>query len=86
MFEDRSAGQPGALESSDDMSTSSESSSSDTNDQAQDDDSDDSDANSDESSEIITSFVPSRPVKPLPRRASNQSPPKIVVLNESSNT
>lgn len=72
--------QAGAAETSE-MSTSSSSSDSDDNEQAQDDS---SDANSDESSEIITSFVPSRPVKPLPKRACNKGPPEIVVLNETS--
>ena len=62
------------------MSTSSdESDSSDNNHKARDDD-DSSDVDSDASSEIITSFVPSRPIKPLPRRASTQ--PKIVMLDD----
>lgn len=64
-----------------DMSTSSGSSDSDDNDQDQDDN---SDVDSDESSEIITSFIPSRPVKPLPKRAFKKGPPEIVVLNETS--
>ncbi|KAF8181265.1 hypothetical protein BJ912DRAFT_979897 [Pholiota molesta] len=92
VFEDRSqsqkneAGNEGDDDDDDDdseMSTSSDSSDSDINEMAADED-DDSDADSDESSEIITSFVPSRPIKPLPKRSSNRPPPEIVVLNESS--
>ena len=41
----------------------------------------DSDMDSDASSEIITSFVPWRPIKPLPRRL-NKPRPEIVVLGE----
>ncbi|KAF9473807.1 hypothetical protein BDN70DRAFT_816710 [Pholiota conissans] len=85
VFEDRSKLQHASGNDDDDseMSTSSDSSDSDTNGRAQDED-EDSDADSDESSEIITSFVPSRPIKPLPRRSSNKPRPEIVVLNETS--
>lgn len=61
------------------MSTSSDESDSSDNNKARDDE-DSSDFESDASSEIITSFVPSRPIKPLPRRASTQ--PKIVMLDD----
>ena len=44
----------------------------------------DSDIDSDASSEIITSFVPVRPIKPLPRRSLNRTRPQIVVLEEKS--
>ncbi|KAL9716752.1 hypothetical protein Ac2012v2_001204 [Leucoagaricus gongylophorus] len=44
----------------------------------------DSDIDSDASSEIITSFVPVRPIKPLPRRSLNRTCPQIVVLEEKS--
>ncbi|KAJ3574447.1 hypothetical protein NP233_g1763 [Leucocoprinus birnbaumii] len=44
----------------------------------------DSDIDSDASSEIITSFVPVRPIKPLPRRSLNRARPQIVVLEEKS--
>ncbi|KAH9481182.1 hypothetical protein JR316_0005702 [Psilocybe cubensis] len=81
VFEDRSHIANQGDEDSE-MSTSS-SSSSESSDKARDnDDDDDSDADSDESSEIITSFVPSRPIKPLPRRASTKPNPGIVVLDE----
>ncbi|KXN86805.1 hypothetical protein AN958_09601 [Leucoagaricus sp. SymC.cos] len=40
----------------------------------------DSDIDSDASSEIITSFVPVRPIKPLPRRSLNRPRPQITVL------
>ncbi|KAF8875160.1 hypothetical protein BD779DRAFT_1564154 [Infundibulicybe gibba] len=40
----------------------------------------DSDVDTDASSEIITSFLPSRPIKPLPRRFSRR--PQIIVLDE----
>ncbi|KJA16415.1 hypothetical protein HYPSUDRAFT_147737 [Hypholoma sublateritium FD-334 SS-4] len=80
LFEDRSAPKADAAGTSE-MSTSSSSSDSDDNEQAQNDSSDD---DSDKSSEIITSFVPSRPVKPLPKRACNKGPPEIVVLHETS--
>ncbi|KAF8972147.1 hypothetical protein BDZ97DRAFT_1752749 [Flammula alnicola] len=79
VFEDRSARQDQKTEDSE-MSTSSSESSS-TSDKAQDDD---SDLDSDDDSEIITSFVPSRPIKPLPRRASKKQTPQIVVLDEAS--
>jgi len=65
------------------MSTSSSSESSDSSGKTQEEDSDDSDYDSDESSVIITSFVPSRPVKPLPRRATNPRP-QIIVLGEEN--
>lgn len=41
---------------------------------------DDSDVDSDASSLIITSFVPARPIKPLPKRANKR--PEIIVLDE----
>ncbi|PPQ72996.1 hypothetical protein CVT26_014512 [Gymnopilus dilepis] len=47
------------------------------------DEEDDSDYDTDESSEIITCFVPSRPIRPLPRRASNKPRPDIIVLEEN---
>ncbi|PPQ92581.1 hypothetical protein CVT25_007273 [Psilocybe cyanescens] len=78
VFEDRS--HPVNRENEDsEMSTSS--SSSESSDKTRDED---SDADSDESSEIITSFIPSRPIKPLPKRASNKPRPGIVVLDEQS--
>ncbi|KAF8150110.1 hypothetical protein B0H34DRAFT_666655 [Crassisporium funariophilum] len=75
VFEDRSHKHKERDEDSD-MSTSS---SSDTSDTGKENDAD-SDVDSDASSEIITSFVPSRPIKPLPRRGSNKRP-DIVVLD-----
>jgi hypothetical protein len=45
---------------------------------------DDSDVDTDSSSEIITSFNPVRPIKPLPRRKSDRTCPHIVVLGEHS--
>ncbi|KAF9443765.1 hypothetical protein P691DRAFT_737425 [Macrolepiota fuliginosa MF-IS2] len=45
---------------------------------------DGSDVDSDASSEIITSFVPVRPIKPLPRRSLNRARPQITVLEEKS--
>lgn len=41
---------------------------------------DDSDLDSDASSLIITSFVPVRPIKPLPKRANKR--PEIIVLDD----
>ncbi|KAF5327143.1 hypothetical protein D9619_004090 [Psilocybe cf. subviscida] len=77
VFEDKSARQAQQSEDSE-MSTSSDES--DSSDNKARDDEDSSDFESDASSEIITSFVPSRPIKPLPRRASTQ--PKIVMLDD----
>jgi len=59
------------------------SSSSDISDISERDNDPDSDWDSDASSEIITCFVPSRPIKPLPRRY-NRSRPDIVVLGEAT--
>jgi len=47
---------------------------------ADDDDDDDSDEESD--AEIITSFVPIRRIRPLPRRATNPRPNIVVVSEE----
>ncbi|KAJ8516148.1 hypothetical protein ONZ45_g6496 [Pleurotus djamor] len=48
-----------------------------------DDNGDYDDYDSDASSEIITCFVPSRPIRPLPRRSLNARPrPQIVVLGD----
>ena len=43
-----------------------------------------SDYDSDASSEIITSFVPVRPIKPLPRRSLNRACPQIIILEDKS--
>jgi hypothetical protein len=56
------------------------SSSSDASDVSERDNDLNSDLDSDASSEIITCFVPSRPIKPLPRRF-NKPRPEIVVLD-----
>ncbi|KAF9458690.1 hypothetical protein BDZ94DRAFT_1270012 [Collybia nuda] len=45
---------------------------------------DSSDVDTDSSSEIITSFHPIRPIKPLPRRRSDRTHPHIVVLGGQS--
>jgi len=44
----------------------------------------DSDVDTDSSSEIITSFNPIRPIRPLPRRKADKTHPHIVVLGEQS--
>ncbi|KDR75971.1 hypothetical protein GALMADRAFT_247160 [Galerina marginata CBS 339.88] len=82
IFEDRSK-KMGQKNEDSEMTTSSSSSSesTETSDRAQEDD---SDFDSDASSEIITSFVPSRPIRPLPRRALNKPRPEIVVLGDAS--
>jgi len=75
VFEDR----PRPSEEDSEMSTSSSSEdSSDSSDKPHEED--DSDADSDASSLIITSFVPARPIKPLPKRANKR--PEIIVLDE----
>ena len=78
IFEDRSHKNAQCNEDSE-MSVSS---SSDTSDISERDNDPDSDIDSDASSEIITCFVPSRPIKPLPRRF-NRPRPEIVVLGEA---
>ncbi|KAF5352606.1 hypothetical protein D9756_006315 [Leucocoprinus leucothites] len=75
VFEDRS--KKARDDHDTEMSSTSSSSSSEEVDQ-------DSDIDSDASSEIITSFVPVRPIKPLPRRSLNRARPQIVVLEEKS--
>ncbi|KAJ3507752.1 hypothetical protein NLJ89_g6128 [Agrocybe chaxingu] len=76
LFEDRSGRREHPNEDTE-MSTSS-TSSSESSGKGQEDD---SDFDSDASSEIITCFVPSRPIKPLPRRALNKRP-EIIVLDQ----
>lgn len=77
LFEDRSHKNAQCNEGSE-MSVSS---SSDTSDISERDNDPDSDMDSDASSEIITCFVPSRPIRPLPRRLNKR--PEIVVLGEA---
>ncbi|KAG6855739.1 hypothetical protein H0H87_011379 [Tephrocybe sp. NHM501043] len=43
----------------------------------------DNDSDSESDAEIITSFVPIRPTKPLPRRAMRQMQPRIAVLGQT---
>ncbi|KIM40659.1 hypothetical protein M413DRAFT_446076 [Hebeloma cylindrosporum] len=76
VFEDRSH----TTEDSEMSTSSSSDDSSDSSDKAQEED--DSDLDSDASSLIITSFVPARPIKPLPKRA-NKPRPEIIVLDEN---
>lgn len=80
LFEDRSKKKDARHEDLE-MSNPSSSSSSDASDSsdmiADADDYDDSDEESD--AEIITSFIPVRRIKPLPRRATNPRPSIIVV-------
>jgi hypothetical protein len=81
LFEDRSK-RKGTPDEDSEMSNLSSSSSTDTSDSSEmayADDYDDSDEESDP--EIITSFVPIRRIRPLPRRATN-SRPNIVVVSE----
>ncbi|KAF9552298.1 hypothetical protein CPC08DRAFT_647094 [Agrocybe pediades] len=86
VFEDRSQRPAGQQDEDSEMSTSSSSESSDSDKDDDNNDADDDSGDSDASSEIITSFVPSRPIKPLPRRASGKpAAPKIVVLDEKEN-
>lgn len=73
VFEDRSRPNEDS-----EMSTSSSDDSSDSSDKHGEED--DSDVDSDASSLIITSFVPVRPIKPLPKRANKR--PEIIVLDE----
>ncbi|KAF8910536.1 hypothetical protein CPB84DRAFT_1812685 [Gymnopilus junonius] len=85
VFEDRSNKMDHEQQSSSEdseMSTSSSESSTSKSHKAQKEEEDEADYDSDESSEIITCFVPSRPIRPLPRRALNKLHPGIVVLED----
>jgi len=74
VFEDRSR-------PNEDSEMSTSSSSDDSSDSSDKHGEDDSDLDSDASSLIITSFVPVRPIKPLPKRANKR--PEIIVLDET---
>jgi hypothetical protein len=77
VFEDRS--RPNQGQDSEMPTSSSSDNSSDSSDKPR--EADDSDVDSDASSIIITSFVPARPIKPLPKRAHKQRP-EIIVLDK----
>jgi hypothetical protein len=85
LFEDRSKKKGTPDEDSEMEMSNSSTSSSDTSDSSEviaADDDDDSDEESDP--EIITSFVPVRRIKPLPRRATNPRPNIVVLSNGDS--